>query len=228
MWFAEAPSDASQPPPYDNSQEVCPAMDDETRKALSCVARFYDRRKVGHVGFLGFRRSSDLTRMVSCIDTLVEKKFLSPGVSLFLDMGCGDGRVNLLLSYLVEKSVGIELDEWTLDEYKPLRTALEAHLEEEGLPLPPDNIALFHGDSTDEALHETIRREAGVGFENVDLFYTYLTMYEEFSRLITRKAKRGALFMVYGLEKILPRLEGLRLLTHERPLGGILALYEKI
>ena len=203
-------------------------MDDKTGKTLSCVARFFDQRKVGHVGFLGFRRSSDLTRVVSCMHTLIDKKFLLPGASLFLDMGCGDGRVNILFSYLAKKSVGIELDEWTLDEYKPLRTALEALLEEEGLPLPPDNIALFHGDSTDESLHKKIEREAGVSFENVDLFYTYLTMYEEFSHLIARKARKGALFMVYGLEKVLPRLDGLRLLTDERPLGGILALYEKI
>jgi hypothetical protein len=34
--------------------------------------------------------------------------------------------------------------------------------------------------------------------------------------------------MVYGLEKILPRLEGLRLLTPERPLQGIVALYRKL
>ncbi|MFH1952471.1 MAG: hypothetical protein ABIL06_12735 [Pseudomonadota bacterium] len=45
-------------------------MDDKTRKALSCVALFYDQRKVGDVGFLGFRRSSDLSRLVSCIHTL--------------------------------------------------------------------------------------------------------------------------------------------------------------
>ena len=31
-----------------------------------------------------------------------------------------------------------------------------------------------------------------MGFEEFDLFYTYLTMYEEFSRLIARKAKKGA------------------------------------
>jgi hypothetical protein len=42
-----------------------------------------------------------------------------------------------------------------------------------------------------------------------------------------RKAKPGALFMVYGLEKIIPRLPGLRLLTPERPLEGIIALYRK-
>ena len=44
---------------------------------------------------------------------------------------------------------------------------------------------------------------------------------------IAGKAKRGSVFMVYGLEKILPRFQGLRLLTPERALEGILALYRK-
>jgi hypothetical protein len=95
----------------------------------------------------------------------------------------------------------------------------------ERLPLPHDNIFLFHGDTTDPALQETISREAGIGFDAFDVFYTYLTMQEEFGELIARKARKGALFMVYGLESILPRINGLRLLTP--PLEGILALYQK-
>ena len=203
-------------------------LDEKTKETLTWVARFYDGRKVGDSGFLGFRRSSDLSRLVACLQILIEMGVLRPGSSHFLDMGCGDGRVNLLLSYLVKKSVGIELDEWTLDEYRPLRMDLESRLKEHGLPLPPDNVVLFQGDSTDESLHESIKREAGVRFEDFDLFYTYLTMYEEFSQLIARKARKGSLFMVYGLKKVLPRLDGFRLLTDERPLNGIIALYEKI
>jgi hypothetical protein len=52
-------------------------------------------------------------------------------------------------------------------------------------------------------------------------------MQEEFAELIARKAKPGALFMVYGLEKILPRFPGFRLLTPEKPLSGIIAVYRK-
>jgi hypothetical protein len=51
---------------------------------------------------------------------------------------------------------------------------------------------------------------------------------EEFAELIARKAESGALFMVYGLEKIVPRFTGFRLLTPERPLEGIIALYQKV
>jgi len=196
-------------------------------RTLLQVAEFYDRRKVGEVGHLGFRRSSDLSKVLSSLKTMMRQGLLVPEEALFLDMGCADGRVNVLLSYLTKSTVGIELDEWTLDDYGPLREELDALLAEKKLLLPRNNISLYHGDSTDESLHERIQRETGVRFDQFDLFYTYLTMMEELAELIVRKARSGALFMVYGLEKILPRFTGLQLLTPERPLEGILALYRK-
>jgi len=202
-------------------------MHDRTMDTLFRIARFYDKRKVGDLGFLGFRRSSDLSRLVACLSTLIQKGLLIPGASSFLDMGCADGRVNVLLSYLTAKSVGVELDEWTLDEYAALRPDLDRVLLQEGHPLPPQNISLFHGDTMDPALHERIRQETGMRFEDFDLFYTYLTMHEEFAELINRKARKGAVFMVYGLERIFPRFEGLRLLTPREPLEGMIALYQK-
>jgi SAM-dependent methyltransferase len=197
-------------------------------ETLLQVAEFYDRRKVGDVGSLGFRRSSDLSKVISCLTTMMVQGLFVPGISRFLDLGCADGRVNVLLSYLAKTSVGIELDEWTLDDYEPLRQKLDALLTEQGLRLPEDNIFLYHGDSMDDLLHERIHHETATRFNQFDVFYTYLTMMEEFAELIVRKAKPGALFMVYGLEKIIPRLEGLRLLTPERPLQGIVALYRKL
>jgi len=196
-------------------------------ETLLQVVEFYDRRKVGDVGHLGFRRSSDLSKVLSCLRTMLGQSLPVPAEDLFLDMGCGDGRVNVLLSYLTKKSIGIELDEWTLDDYGPLREELEAWLAQRGLLLPRKNVCLYHGDSMDESLHDRIHHETGVRFDQFDLFYTYLTMHEEFAELILRKAKRGAVFMVYGLEKIIPRFTGLRLLTPERPLEGIIALYQK-
>jgi hypothetical protein len=201
-------------------------VDEKTEKTLFKVAHFYDQKKVGDVGFLGFRRSTDLRKLAACLLTMVEQRLVVPQESLFLDMGCADGRVNVLLSYVVQRSVGIELDEWTLEEYAPLRSDLEAELKRIALPLPPDNIHLFHGDTMDVSLHERVYDKAGVRFEDYDLFYTYLTMQEEFAALISQRAKRGAVFMVYGLETILPRFDGLRVLT-ETPLQGILALYQK-
>jgi hypothetical protein len=192
------------------------------------VVEFYDRRKVGDVGHLGFRRSSDLSKVLSCLKTMIGQGLFVPADAHFLDMGCADGRVNVLMSYLAKTSVGIELDEWTLDDYGPLRKELDALLTEKGLPLPPKDIFLYHGDSMDESLHDRVHHETGVPFDQFDLFYTYLTMQEEFAELIARKAKPGAFFMVYGLEKIIPRFTGLRLLTSARPMEGIIALYQKV
>jgi hypothetical protein len=197
-------------------------------KILSAVARFYDGRKVGDVGSLGFRRSTDLAKLLACLDPLVENGVFVPGESVFLDMGCADGRVNVFFSYLAKKSIGIELDEWTLEEYLPNKTLLEAELERNHLLLPPDNIFLFHGNAIESLLYESIRKEAGIEFEEVDIFYTYLSMQEEFAGLIAERARQGAVFMVYGLEKIIPRHQGLELLTPEIPLHGTLALYQKV
>ena len=201
-------------------------IEEIVKGTLLTVARFYDRRKVGDVGSLGFRRSSDLAKLVACLDWMVERRVLVPQSSCFLDLGCADGRVNVLLSYLVRKSVGIEIDEWTLEEYEPLRKSLDSALSQDQLLLPPENISLYLGDSTDESLHQRIDHETGLGFEDFDLYYTYLTMQEEFAGIIRQKARSGAVFMVYGLGRIVPRLPGFRLLS-EKPLEGVLALYEK-
>ena len=199
---------------------------DELSDTLRYIARFFDQRKVGDLGALGFRRSTDLERLLACIKQMVQMQCLVPGKSLFFDMGCADGRVNVLLGYLMKYSVGVELDDWTLDEYAPLRAQLENNLGKERLLPLPDNISLFNGDAMDRTLHNTIKEEAGIGLEDFDFFYTYLTMQEEFAELIVQRAKKGAIFMVYGLEKILPRWDGMALLT-EQPLEGILALYKK-
>ncbi len=202
-------------------------LDDDLKRTLLRVAQFYDQRKVSHTGYLGFRQSSDLTRLVACVDYLIKGLLLIPQQSLFLDMGCADGRVNVLLSYVVKQSVGIEVHDWILDEYAPLRERLECTLREHHLQCPPHNISLLHGDTLDEAIHETITERTGASFEEFDLFYTYLTMYEEFAELIAQKAKRGAVFMIYGLERVLPKLNGLQLLTPGKLIQGIIALYQK-
>ena len=202
-------------------------MEEQLQKSLIRVARFYDNRKVGDVGFLGFRRSTDLSILFSCLRPLLDERIIVPNESLFLDLGCADGRVNVFLSYLAKSSIGIELDEWTLDEYLPLRSELDRALKEDDLLTTPDNIFLFHGDSMDENVHDAITGKTGISFEQFDLFYTYLIMHEEFAGLIVEKAKKGAIFLIYGLQKILPRYQGLRLLEHISPMEGILAFYRK-
>ncbi len=194
---------------------------------MEAVARFCDERQVGNVGALGFRRSSELGRLLACLKRLAEDGIVVPGKTRFLDMGCADGRVNLLLGYVTRISVGIEIDDWILDDYSGLKKGLENELSRLDLIPLPENIWLFSGDSTDDRLHGTIEAEAGIPFQAFDLFYTYLTMQEEFAAVIAQKAEPGAVFAVYGLERIQPRLPGFELLTPGRALNGTLALYRK-
>jgi SAM-dependent methyltransferase len=202
-------------------------MDKRLKTSLITVAQFYDRRMVGDGGPLGFRRSTDLKMLLACVDRLLHERLINPDQSLFLDLGCADGRVNVFLSYLVKLSVGIELDEWTLEEYAPLRCKLEGVLKKQGLLSPRKNVFLFHGDSMDDKVHQTIIQDTGVGFEEFDLFYTYLVLHEEFAELIAKRAKPGAIFLVYGLNNILPSYAGFSHLSHISPMEGILALYRK-
>jgi hypothetical protein len=199
----------------------------EIKTGMQNVANFFDSRKVGHVGPLGFRRSTDLSRLLSGLEDLIVKNILRPFEFNFFDLGCGDGRVNILMSYICNKSIGVEIDDWTLEEYSTFKPELADYLSERKSALPSDNIYLYEGDALDTKLHEKIFRETGIAIEECDLFYTYLTMHEEFADLISRKAKPGALFMVYGLERIMPRYDELEILTPYESIEGILALYRK-
>ena len=202
-------------------------MDDTTRNSVKKLAGFFDARQVGDVGPLGFRRSTNLTTLLACAEHLINENIIKPDRSTFLDLGCADGRVNLFFSFLMRLSVGIELDEWTLDEYDPLRKELLGTLKGAGMTQPNENIHLFHGDATDEAVHEQIFQETTLALSDFDFFYTYLIMHEEFAHMLAEKAKKGAIYMVYGLHKIMPRYPGFRLMKELSPMEEVLALYEK-
>lgn len=194
---------------------------------LEALARFYDERQVGDVGPLGFRRTTELHRLLECLPALVEGGILEPQQTAFLDLGCGDGRVNDLLAYLTRSSIGIEVDEWTVNEHRQLRAALAAALAEQGLRPVPDNVHLFRGDATDWVMHEVIRRATDVAFDEVDIFYTFLTAHDELASLIAARARPGCAFLVYGVDRIVPRYEGLDAVDGMSPLHGTLAVYRK-
>lgn len=108
-------------------------MDEHLRRTLTTVAQFYDQQKVGDMGPLGFRRSTDMMTLMGCLELLLDEKIINLCKTMFLDLGCADGRVNVFLSYLVKMSVGIELDEWTLEENGPLVTRLGKVLKDDSL-----------------------------------------------------------------------------------------------
>lgn len=199
----------------------------DLQEALKEAALFFDARQVGDIGALGFRRTTEISRILPCLDPLIRQGLLTPGKTRFLDMGCGDGRVNLLFGYLAEVSVGVELDDWILEEYTGLRDRFDNWMRQKGLPRPSGDIHLFCGDTLDPAVHDSITKCTGLGLRDFDLFYTYLTMQEEFAGLIAQEARPGAAFLIYGLESIQPRFPGLRLLTPGRSMNGVLAVYLK-
>lgn len=202
------------------SVDVLPAWGLLTREALREVVRFYDSRKVGERGPLGFRKSTRLEVLWIGLERLMEEGLLQPGRSRFLDLGCADGRVNVFFSYLVRCSVGIELDNWTLEEYGPLRAELDKRLLMKGLPLPPGNIVLFSGDAQAEETYERLRRSTGCSFEAFDLFYSFQPLQAELAELIRRRARPGAVWLAYGLGEILPRFPGFVVLNRGKALGG--------
>lgn len=60
---------------------------------------------------------------------------------------------------LAKISVGIEMEEWTLEEYGPLKAELQQILNQDGLLSPRENSFFYHGDSSDERVHERISPE---------------------------------------------------------------------
>jgi hypothetical protein len=179
------------------------------------------------VGHEGYRKSTDLAKFGKCIDELVALGYIEPQHTTFLDLGCADGRVNVLMSYFVKRSVGIEIDPEILAEFIPRKKELTHRLQTENLIQPSDNISLFNDNSLEAATYEHIENTINVRFEEIDLFYTYITLHDLFAAKIAEEAKTKALYLVYGFSKILPRYQGLDLLIPDVSSQGIVALYGK-
>ena len=61
-------------------------MNEKTLKILTRMATFFDERRVGHVGPLGFRRSTDLMKLMACMDLLLDAGIIIPGKTRFLEL----------------------------------------------------------------------------------------------------------------------------------------------
>ena len=196
-------------------------------KTVEFIARYYDGCKVGYVGHEGYRKSTDLVKFARCIDELVRLGLIDSNRTLFLDLGCADGRVNVLMSYFVKLSVGIEIDPAILAEYNQRKEELGHKLRRAKLIQPMDNIVFFQGNSLETATYKQIESKVNVTFNQIDLFYTYITLHDLFAAKIAAEAKPKALYLVYGFNKILPRYQGLELLIPDLASQGIVALYGK-
>jgi hypothetical protein len=58
-------------------------------------------------------------------------------------------------------------------------------------------------------------------------FYTYITLHEVLAEKITPEAKPGALYLVYGFSRILPRYDHLEVMIPDLGSQGMAALYRK-
>ena len=201
--------------------------DSRLQQTIATIAHFYNGCKVGYVGHEGYRKSTDLEKFARCIDELLRLGLIDSNHTLFLDLGCADGRVNVLMSYFVKLSVGIEIDPEILAEYNPRKEELGDKLRRTNLIQPIDNITLFLGNSLEAATYEQIEGTTNVRFEEIDIFYTYITLHDLFGAKIAAEAKPKALYLVYGFNKILPRYQGLELLIPDLASQGIVALYGK-
>jgi hypothetical protein len=131
------------------------------------------------------------------------------------------------MSYFVRLSLGIEIDPEILAEFGPRKAELCSRLEGAELALPPANITLFQGSSLDPDTYTKIYAQVGVRFADIDLFYTYITLHDLFAEQIEAEAKPGALYLVYGFNRVLPRYRKLEIVVPDLGAQGIAALYRK-
>jgi hypothetical protein len=143
---------------------------DNLHRTMKLTADYFDGRKVGCFGNTGYRKTTDLGKFCACIEDLTGSGIVRPRRAVFVDPGCGDGRVNLLMSYFVRLSIGIEIDSEILSEYGPRKNELISILKNEGAVLPPENIFLIQGSSLDDETFDEIRARTGVDFGDVALF----------------------------------------------------------
>jgi hypothetical protein len=204
-----------------------PEKDDRLTRTLALIGSYYNGCKFGVQGHEGYRKSTDLEKLAACVRELVAQGLLDPDRTVFTDLGCADGRVNVLMSYFVRRSIGIEIDPDILSEYEPRKEALLEQIGQANLERPPENIALFRGSSLDDSLYRHILEATGIRFGDMDVFYTYITLHELFAGKIRRDAKDGALYLVYGFHRVLPSYPGLEVLNPDVAGQGIAALYVK-
>ncbi len=198
---------------------------DETLRAIS---KFFDEYKVGYEGNKGYRKTTDLFKLRLAAEDLANAGYLHRRKTVFWDLGCGDGRVNIFMSYFVKCSIGTEIEPLIFEEYAARKKELEEILKSSNLVLPPSNIFLFQGDSLSRETEEAVRKHSGYSFRDVDIFYTYITLHDVFAEKILRYAKKGALYLVYGFSKILPSYDGFKLVNPDTGRQNIMALYEKL
>ncbi len=196
-------------------------------RALSTVAEFFDGNKTGVYGNQGEFKSTDLAALGRCLSLLHRNGMLDACKTVFLDLGCGDGRVAAYMAYWVQNALGIEIDEDMIIRFQYRYQRVLELLDASDLPAPPGGIHVIQGDALSEQTYARLQEECGQGFQDVDVFYTHFTLHDLYADLIAKRAKPGAVYLVYGLNEILPEYPGLHRVFPGRAVHGILGVYQK-
>lgn len=202
-------------------------MDTRTRDTMAWIARFFDSRKAGCAGNSGYRKTSDLSILLKIVGNLVERKIIMPMKSIFMDLGSGDGRVNMMMAYVCRWSLGFELEEFIYDEYILKRREVDEALCKDNLLLLPNTIHIWCGNSLDDGSYGLMHIETGLTIKDVDIFYTYITLHDTFAEFLDKRARRGAYYIVYGVHRILPKYNGFTLVDPDVAGQRVVALYKK-
>ena len=202
-------------------------MKDLRLKTAKTIASYFDKRKKGHVGNSGYRKTSDLGILFDVVNELVSRRIVVPDSTIFLDLGCGDGRVCMLMSYFCRWAIGIEVEEFIYDEYLYSKKQIEHFLRQNNLLPLPSGLCVLLGDSLSESIHRTIEEKTGITIRDVDIFYTYITLHDVYAEMLRDKAKIGSYYMVYGFSGIIPSYDGFSLLDPDVSGKKTVALYCK-
>lgn len=133
---------------------------------------------------------------------------------LFMDAGSGDGRVCALASLMNLKSFGIEYnDQITADSLENIKLLKQKGLFKQATVEPPK---IVQGDLLDDSSYEKL----GITFEEVDVFFNFVTYHQELSEQIIQRSPSGTRLILHSPCPTSFAPEGLELLC-EIPLTGI-------
>jgi len=199
-------------------------LSEDLWETVSVLARYFDGMKCGHVGSDGYRKTSDMRVLLDVVRDLLNCGVIDPDKTVFLDLGSGDGRVCMLMSYFCKWSIGVELEDFIYEEYFQRRREVDLLLSQGLLPLG-NNLCILNGDALNDDTHRQVESITGISLRDVDIFYTYITLHDVYADMLQKKANPGSFYMVYGFSAILPRYDGFTLLNPD--VGGhrLVALY---
>ena len=168
--------------------------------------------------FFSVEKGTFVTGSIKHVFTALEQLKREFGVmkenEIFLDAGSGDGRVCAVASLLGLQSYGIEYNDQITDD------SLEniEHLKSKGI-FKEENVSapkIVQGDLLEDSSYEKL----GIKFEDIDIFFNFVTYHQELSEQISKRSPSGTRLILHSPCPMSFEPEGLELVL-EIPLTGI-------